>query len=349
MFDLGDNNELLKTDGTAVPNFYVDTDTTSVEYGNIYYSCTIDGEATKLYGFSVEPDDSESYDVDESQGYLWQTGMLYYYSNDEKVYYGESSEETLDGELVTTVNYYYMDSSYNLVLPTDGSTPSASQVNGSDLIALVVTEGSINSYGPLSINSYGEMYATGDIRAWGKTIISNKAVVYTKGDFVCTKIISLSSLLDSASTGVCGFEFRHAALHADGDIRLYSCTEIEGGTIDAVGDIIFDGIYNEYQYEYVDSTTTPYTDPTKVDLWICSESGNVDFNCIFNSLGGVTYAPNGKITMDGIYFEHYGCLIAGDNDINAFYVNVHRLPNSDTVDIQWTQPGNVYLCTPMDE
>ena len=81
-------------------------------------------------------------------------------------------------------------------------------------------------------------------------------------------------------------------------------------------------------------------------MWICSENGNVDFNCIYSVTGGVTYAPNGTISADGIYFEHYGCFIAGDNNINAFYINLHRLANSDVVDMKWPYAGNTFLCTP---
>lgn len=340
IYDYDDQNRLLDIDGNVVTNFYVDTDINSAEYGNVYFypaNVTLSDGSTKavrLYGFAVEADYSESFTPDETQGRIYQN-LLYYYEDGEKVYHSETYEVSVDGEVKEATDYYGISGS-EVVLGA-GDEYVGTTVNSS-IIRLIVTEGSVTSYGPLSVNTYAQLYSSGDVKSYGKTYIGDCAIVYAKGDYVCTKVISLSSLIQGDS--VCGFEMKHGHLYSGGNVRLYTCSEIEGGTIDAVGNITFNSIYTNYDYE----GENRYTDVTDVDLFVCSENGNIDFNCIYSSTGGITYAPNGTISADGVYFEHSGSFIAGDNNINAFYINLHRLDNLSTVDLKWVTPGKVYLC-----
>ena len=340
MYDYDADSRLLDSSGNAVEGFFVDTDTSSSEYGSIfYYPAQVqrdDGSTVtrRLYGFTVQADYSESFTPDETKGTLYQN-ILYYYEDGEKVYYTKSTDVEVNGEIQQAVDYYGFENGA-LVLGS-GDSLVGTQVNSRE-ISLVVTEGSISSYGPLSVNTYAHVYSTGDIFSSGKTYIGDGAVVYAEGDYMCTKLISISSLIDGNS--VCGFEMKHGALRTGGDIRIFSCSEIEGGTIDAIGDITFDSIYTNYDYD----GSNAYTDEKDIDLFICSRNGDVNFHCLYSSTGGVTYAPNGKISADGVYFEHNGSFIAGDNDINCFYINLHRLDNLATLDLEWVSPDQVYLC-----
>lgn len=340
-YEYDNSGRLLDANGNVVPNFYVDTNSRSQEYGSIYYYGSFDGADRKIYGFTVKVDDSESFDADKSKGYIY-NGMLYYYdSKGDKVTCEVIKYADADFTVIEAEHYYYVNSSYQLV---EGGEDIPSSKVSDTAISLVVTAGSVTSYGDLSVNSYASLYATGNVSSFGKYYAGPKSVTYAEGDFICTKLLDLSSLLTKDNLDASGFQLSHGALHAGGRVRVYSCSTIEGGTIDAVGDVLFDSIYTKYVYKYTDPTKTPFTDPTAVDLWICSENGNVTFNCIYCVTGGVTYAPNGKIKINGIYFEHYGCFIGGDNNINAFYINIHRLANADTLDMKWPYAGKVYLC-----
>ncbi len=359
MFNFDSQSRLLDTNGNVVNHFYVDTDENSSEYGNIYYWPAsfqyqdADNNAQhkdnqRLYGFTVIIDESESFDVDRSKGRLEQN-MLYFYENGVKTYPYTVLEVESDGNIIEQFNYVYIDSSLNAVQDESGDDHLNGDVfNGGSAIYidLPVTEGSIVSYGDLDVNTLATCYATGDIKSYGKTYIGNEALIFTKGNYMCTSLISLGSLFNGRS--ICGFEMKHGHLYADGDVKIYSCSQIGGGTIDAVGDVTFDSVYTHYEYEYVDENTNPYTDPTDIDLFIASEDGNINFNSIYSYTGGVTYAPNGTIAANGIAFVHYGCFIASDNNINAFYINLHRLANLSSLDLKWTAPGNVFLCEPMD-
>lgn len=344
-YDYDNSARLLDANGNVVPNFYVDTNSKSPEYGSIYYYGSFDGADRKIYGFTVKADDSESFDADKSKGYIY-NGMLYYYdSNGDKVTCEVIKYADADFTVIEADHYFYVDSNYQLV---EGGEDIPSSRVSDTAISLVVTAGSITSYGDLSVNSYASLYATGNISSFGKYYAGPKSVTYAEGDFLCTKLLDLSSLMTKDNLDASGFQLAHGALHAGGRVRVYSCSSIEGGTIDAIGDVLFDSIYTKYEYKYTDPTKTPFTDPTAIDLWICSENGNVTFNCIYCVTGGVTYAPNGKIKINGIYFEHYGCFIGGDNNIDAFYINIHRLANADTLDMKWPYAGKVYLCKAED-
>lgn len=344
MFDCDENGRLLDTNGNVVENFYVDLDTASPEYSNIYYKATVpvaNGgvEEIKLYGFNVEVDDSESYDADKSKGSIYQENLYYYNSDGSKDYYAEDVEVEVDGE-ITTVTYYY--GIQNGVL-TLGEGTDLSGTKASDaVINVFVANGSITSYGDLSVNAYANLYATGNIIPYGKCYIGSKAVVYAEKDFRSTKNISISSLIQGNS--VCGFELNHGAVYAGGDFKVYGCSDIEGGTINSVGNILFSSIYTNYVYD----GNNIYTNPKDVDLFICSENGNIKFNSIYSTTGGITYAPNGKIEANGVYFEHYGSFIGFDININSFYINLHRAANLETLDLGWNKAGNVYLCEPVN-
>ena len=406
MFSYDNNGRLLDYNGNVIPNFYVDTNPNSTEYGNIYYykagqdlyyqqdeagvltqkqlSKAASGTAAydlyhsgvRIYGFSVKIDTStqESFDGsandDKTKGILYQN-MLYFYLNGEKVYPYTVGKVSESGEDRTYLNYAYINFEYNLVLdaPREDGTienPVADDYIekpvGTAVIGLPKTSGSIISYGDLTVNAHATAYATGDVNSYGKTFIGNEGLIFSKGNYQNTGVISLSSLFEGNS--VCGFEMKHGHLYAAGDVKIYSPSEIGGGTIDAGNDITFDSVYTHYEYnEDTDPLSNSYTDPTEVDLFICSEQGNINFNSIYSWTGGITYAPGtlkyttnaetgkseysksgGTISINGVYFEHFGAFIARDNNINSFYINLHRLANLKTLDLKTVSPSNVYLC-----
>lgn len=385
MYSYNSGGQLLDVNGNPLEGFYVETDVNSSEYGNVYFKASYDGAERKIYGFTIKADDSESYDADKSIGYLY-NNMLYYYDDEgNKVTCVHKQDIESDGQTITSEDYYYVqkeNGSFVLTYQSNGSPVGDDKIGtlvSSDQIPLTVTVGSITSYGDLTLNRYAQMYATGNITSVDKYYGGGKSVAYAEGNFLCTKLLDLSSLLSNDESSVCGFQLEHGAVRAGGNINLYSTSDIGGGVIDAVGNVNFNSIYTYYRFDNITCTNDdckyngivakftridnthyqcpkcgteiahsadPYTNPKDVDLWICSENGNVDFNCIYSVTGGVTYAPNGTISADGIYFEHYGCFIAGDNNINAFYINLHRLANSDVVDMKWPYAGNTFLCTP---
>lgn len=382
MYSYNSGGALLDVNGNPLTGFYVETDVDSSEYGNVYFKESFDGKERKIYGFSIQVDDSESYDADRSIGYLY-NNILYYYDDDgNKVQCVHKQDIQSDGETITAENYYYVrkdSGSFVLTYQSNGTGVGDDKIGtrvSDDQIPLVVTVGSVTSYGDLTLNRYANIYATGNITSIGKYYGGGKSVAYAQGNFLCTKLLDLSSLLTKDDASVCGFQLEHGAVRAD-KISIFSTSDIAGGVIDAVGNVNFNSIYTYYKFDEitcptcnytgivskfsrVDNThyacpkcnTTvehnadPYTEPSKVDLWICSENGSVDFNCVYSVTGGVTYAPNGTISTDGIYFEHYGSFIAGDVDINAFYINLHRLANSDVLDMKWPYAGETFLCTP---
>ena len=136
---------------------------------------------------------------------------------------------------------------------------------------------------------------------------------------------------------------KHGTLYAGKNIFILSCADIEGGTIYAVGNILFDSVYVNYKF----NASNIYTKNDELDMCICSERNNVNFNCIFNVLGGFIYAPYGNLNVNGTYFEHYGAYIGDQININAFYIEFHRLPNVSVIDMKWAKPGDVYLCEPI--
>ena len=398
MFSYDDNGRLLDANGNVIPNFYVDTNTNSTEYGNIYYwksgqdliyqqdvdgvlverqlSLADDGTPEKtlytngvrIYGFTVKinEENQESFNNTTSdntaKGTLYQN-MLYFYLNGEKVY----PYQIVTGAPVNNVTqdyliYAHINAEYNLVQDANDRNDYLEKPVGTAVVKLPVTSGSIISYGDLTVNTQATAYATGDVKSYGKTYIGNEGLIFSKGDYLCTSVASLGSLFKGES--VCGFEMKHGHLYAAGKVNIYSASEIGGGTIDAGKDVTFDSVYMHYKYnEDTNPLSNSYTDPTEVDLFICSEQGNINFNSTYSYTGGITYAPGayayttnsetgktemtksgGVISINGIYFEHYGAFIARDNNINAFYINLHRLANLKTLDLKTVSPSNVYLC-----
>lgn len=398
MFSYDDNGRLLDANGNVIPNFYVDTNTNSTEYGNIYYwksgqdliyqqdvdgvlverqlSLADDGtpenalytSGVRIYGFTVKinEENQESFNNTTSdntaKGTLYQN-MLYFYLNGEKVY----PYQIVTGAPVNNVTqdyliYAHINAEYNLVQDANDRNDYLEKPVGTAVVKLPVTSGSIISYGDLTVNTQATAYATGDVKSYGKTYIGNEGLIFSKGDYLCTSVASLGSLFKGES--VCGFEMKHGHLYAAGKVNIYSASEIGGGTIDAGKDVTFDSVYMHYKYnEDTNPLSNSYTDPTEVDLFICSEQGNINFNSTYSYTGGITYAPGayayttnsetgktemtksgGVISINGIYFEHYGAFIARDNNINAFYINLHRLANLKTLDLKTVSPSNVYLC-----
>ena len=388
------NNRLLDSNGKPIDNFYVNTDTTSNEFGNIYYlnpanspvtivdptatpaiNKTIDAPNTKFYGFDVRlipnesvPNADSMLDIffnptknpnEQSYGYLTQSDNIYYYDENGTKTYPYHTTQDADG---TKVTYHYGingSGSNRMVVLDNGNddfvgqeiitTVTVTDADGNQTqqpiaqqIDLKASNGSITSYGPITVDDKATLYATSNITAYGKTYIGNDGIIYSEnGNFRSLKLISLGSLIKGNS--VCGFEMKHGTLYAGKNIFILSCADIEGGTIYAIGNILFDSVYVNYKF----NASNIYTKNDELDMCICSERNNVNFNCIFNVLGGFIYAPYGNLNVNGTYFEHYGAYIGDQININAFYIEFHRLPNVSVIDMKWAKPGDVYLCEPI--
>lgn len=391
LYDYDKNtNQLLDSNDKPIENFFVETNTNSPEFGNIYYfnpanspvttkdptntppiDKTIDVANTKFFGFTVDtiPNDTvpkpdslldiffnpNKNPTEKSYGYLKQSDNIYYYDENGNQTYPYHATQDADG---TKVTFHYgiggAGASRMLVLDNGADDFVGQTINtvtkdadGNDVplaqqIDLKTASGSVTSYGPLTVDDGATLYTTGNITAYGKTFVGDDGIIYSEeGNFRSLKLISLGSLIQGNS--VCGFEMEHGTVYAGKNIFILSCADIEGGTIYAVGNIIFDSIYVKYKY----NSSNIHTDNTAIDLCICSERNNVNFNSIFNVLGGFVYAPNGNLNVNGTYFEHSGAYIGDQVNINAFYIAFHRLPNISSVDMKWANPGDVYLCEPV--